>query len=219
MRTWPLIAGLVGRIKWRFTIVKLHKSAVALDLAKTFRTDLWILCQNPIKPDNVDHSASMTPDTYVETKTSLRIWGALPFMLFMAIYSGCAEKTTLRCIRTDGVCLLTQETLIKKNEITIKLEDLLGAHKEGSTSGRSSGGQSFLDTRQGPVPFEIWPSNNSANISSSVRRFLDSPKQKELVEEFDRRLDVLGAGSFLLVGSAILFWLSFRAPAKGALRR
>lgn len=140
----------------------------------------------------------------------------MPLILFVLIYSQCAELTELRCSRAADACLLSHETLFKKREINIKVEDLLGAHKEGSTSGRSSTGHSFLDTRQGAVPFEIWGSNNSANISTSVRGFLKDKTRRELVEIHDSRLDVFGAGSFLLVASMILIWLSFRAPQKVA---
>jgi hypothetical protein len=131
-------------------------------------------------------------------------------LVFVAIYSSCSEETSLRCGRAEGVCHLKQERLLGTRQITIRVDDLLGAHVDWQRSGRGQGaGHTVLETRRGPVQFEVWGTSHMSDISSHVNDFVKSPKQPSLEVTHDSRLNTFGFGSFLLVGSLLLFGISF----------
>ena len=133
-------------------------------------------------------------------------------IVFGLIYSSCAEVTTLRCRRPQGECLLTQERLLpRSHEVTIRLADLQGAHTDdGSSPGRGkTRGRTILETRQGPVPVEVWTGGDMPDVSSQVNDFVKRKDQQELLVRHDTRLGTLGSACFLLIGSLLLFGMSF----------
>jgi hypothetical protein len=159
--------------------------------------------------------------TTTRPQKSARVASLLLLVVFVAIYSSCAESTSLRCSRSDGSCLLTRETLFRTRRHAFKVQDLLGAHSEFASAGRRGqrGQLTILETRQGPIPFQRWNSTMTTGVSGPVMEFVKDRSREELLVTDDTRWKVFGAASFLLAGSALLFGLSFARSLTDGSRR
>lgn len=141
----------------------------------------------------------------------LRLFSLVPLAIFLVAYFAFAERTSLRCSRSDGACLLTQDYQLKQRTVAFALSSLLEVKEERVRKT----GRTFLITREGPVQFEVWKSNQPAAIADEVRAFLDHPDHRDLLVTYDTRLWILGNTAFLLIASVLLFSFSFARAKKG----
>src|SRR5687768_4173635 len=138
-------------------------------------------------------------------QSSARRASLLLLIVFAAIYSACAENTTLRCTRAADECVLTQERPLSTRTVTFKVADLLGVQSEWTGTQKRGAVRTILDTRQGAIELQVWHSNRGAYDSAHIREFLANPRQPEVVVTNDTRLGTLVPASFLPIAAALLF--------------